>query len=46
MENKLNELLELLKGVELCNIETGQYFKAVSFTIESTGPTVLLEPID
>ena len=41
-----DRLFDLLEGVEFCDFESGQYYRAISVTTESTGTVVTLEKID
>lgn len=41
-----DKLFELLENVEFLDFESGQYFRMVSVTTESTGTVVTLEKID
>jgi len=43
MEQSNDAILDLLEDVEFCNMETGEYFRAVAIHQESTGPVVIIE---
>lgn len=40
------DLMAMLENVEFCNMETGEYFRGVALTQESTGPVIIIKKTD
>lgn len=41
-----DNLFDLLENVEICDMESGQYYRAIDVANESTSPVVTLARVD